>query len=72
MFLTALLASSAVGNVIATVLLLAVLGGAVAYIVKAKKKGQKCIGCPGGCSCCPSQGEKNSCCACRPKNSDTE
>lgn len=72
MFLTALLASSAVGNVIATVLLLAVLGGAVAYIVKARKKGQKCIGCPGGCSCCPSQGEKNSCCSCRPKNSDTE
>lgn len=72
MFLTALLASSAVGNVIATVLLLAVLGGAVAYIVKAKKKGQKCIGCPGGCSCCPSQGEKNSCCSCRPKDPDTE
>ena len=39
--------------------LLAILGGAVVYSVRAKKKGQKCIGCPnssscgknGGCSC---------------------
>ena len=33
------------------------IGGAVAYIVRAKKSGQKCIGCPyakscsGGCNC---------------------
>ena len=33
------------------------IGGAVAYIIRAKKSGQKCIGCPyskscsGGCSC---------------------
>lgn len=33
------------------------IGGAVAYIIRAKKSGQKCIGCPyskscsGGCNC---------------------
>ena len=39
--------------------LLVILGGAVLYVIKAKKSGQKCIGCPhsgscgnkGGCSC---------------------
>lgn len=35
--------------VIAVILL--IIGGAVAYIVKAKKSGKKCIGCPDGCSC---------------------
>ena len=35
-----------------------IVGGAVAYIIKAKKSGQKCIGCPdaktcsGNCSGC--------------------
>ena len=33
------------------VLLLAV-GLAVTYIVKAKKSGRKCIGCPSGGACC--------------------
>ncbi len=35
-------------------ILLAVILGAVAlagrYVYRAKKRGQKCIGCPGGCS----------------------
>lgn len=42
--------------------ILAVVGGAIIYIYRAKKKGKKCIGCPdsgccshdtcsGGCSC---------------------
>ena len=38
-------------NIIAIVLVAAVLGAAVSYIVKAKKSGKKCIGCPGGGSC---------------------
>ena len=29
-------------------ILVAVVGAAVAYIVKAKKSGRKCIGCPDG------------------------
>ena len=28
-----------------------VIGAAVAYIIKAKKSGKKCIGCPDSCSC---------------------
>lgn len=31
--------------------LLAIVGGAAAYVYKAKKSGKKCIGCPSGASC---------------------
>ena len=38
-------------NVILIVAIIAILGGAVCYIVRAKKKGSKCIGCPdSGCN----------------------
>ena len=43
-------------NIIAIVAIVLIVGGAIAYIVKAKRSGQKCIGCPysktcsGGCS----------------------
>ena len=43
-------------NVIAAVLIVIVIGAAVAYIIKEKKRGKKCIGCPYS-SCC----EKKSC-----------
>ena len=33
-------------NIIASVIVIAILGGAVAYIVRSKKKGKVCIGCP--------------------------
>ena len=39
-------------NVIVIAVVAVILALAVWYIVKAKRKGQKCIGCPsGGCSC---------------------
>ena len=38
-----------------------IIGVAVGYIVKAKKNGKKCIGCPYECSC-KSKGSKDSCC----------
>lgn len=44
-------------DVILIVTIALIIGGAVAYIIKAKKSGQKCIGCPysknceGGCNC---------------------
>ncbi len=44
-------------DVIVTIILIAIIGGALAYIIKAKKSGQKCIGCPsskqcgGSCNC---------------------
>ena len=38
-------------NVILILVIAAILALAVWYIVKAKKSGKKCIGCPDGCSC---------------------
>ncbi|MBO7216861.1 MAG: FeoB-associated Cys-rich membrane protein [Clostridia bacterium] len=47
-------------DIIAGTVLALVLGGAVAYIVIAKKKGKKCIGCPESCDKCP-----HSCAGCQ-------
>ena len=53
-------------DIIALVAIALVIGGAVFYIIKAKKSGKKCIGCPDSptcsgscrnCTCC-SHGEK--------------
>ena len=38
-------------NIIVVAIVAVVLGAAIAYIIKAKKSGKKCIGCPGG-GCC--------------------
>lgn len=43
-------------NIVIILVLILVLAMAIRYIVKAKKNGVKCIGCPsgkecGGCSC---------------------
>ena len=38
-------------NVILIVVLVAILGGAISYIVRAKRRGVKCIGCSAGGSC---------------------
>lgn len=38
-------------NVIVLIILALILGGAITYIVKAKKSGVKCIGCPAGGNC---------------------
>ena len=40
-------------NVILILVIAAILGLALWYMIRAKKKGQKCIGCPsGGCEGC--------------------
>ena len=45
-------------NVIAIAVIVLIVGSAAAYIIRAKKKGQHCIGCPSAKSCnggcCPS------------------
>ena len=57
-------------EIIAIIAIVLIVGGATAYIIKAKKSGKKCIGCPdsasctkGGCSgnchCCSSCDEQN-------------
>ncbi len=38
-------------NVIASLVILLIVGWAVRYIYKAKKTGVKCIGCPNGGNC---------------------
>ncbi len=43
-------------NIIVLVILALVVGAAVAYLVKAKRNGAKCIGCPSGGNC-PSSGK---------------
>ncbi len=44
-------------NAIIIVVLIAIIGGAVAYIIKAKKNGVKCIGCSAGGCCGANKGE---------------
>ena len=40
-------------NLLAIAIIVIVIGNAIVYIVKAHKKGTKCIGCPNGeCSQC--------------------
>lgn len=54
--------------VIAVIVL--IVGGASAYIIKAKKSGKKCIGCPDGASCASKSGTSgcsghcSCCCGC--------
>ena len=38
-------------NVIIVAVILAIVGLAAFYVYRSKKKGRKCIGCPGGTSC---------------------
>ena len=42
-------------NVIVVLLLVLIVGGAVAYLIRAKKRGVRCVGCPAGGNC-PSAG----------------
>lgn len=49
-------------NIIIIAIVAAIVFLAAFYIYKAKKSGQKCIGCPHSCSC--SAAEKASCCSC--------
>lgn len=52
-------------NFIIIAVLVLIIGGALLYVVKSKKKGVKCIGCPdakkcsGNCSSCSSAQENN-------------
>ena len=45
-------------NVIVALIVMLILGVSITYIVKAKKAGVKCIGCPAGGTC---SGKCNGC-----------
>lgn len=62
-------------DLIIVLVLAAIVGAAVIYIVKAKKSGVKCIGCPAagecshsnasGCGCgCSNETDGEGCCGC--------
>lgn len=57
-------------DIIIIAILLIVVGGAVFYIVKAKKSGAKCIGCPAAGNC-PSKNAGKLTCSCECQ-SDTD
>ena len=52
-------------EIIAIVALVLVIGGALSYIIRAKKKGQKCIGCPYSAECSKR-------CACKEKENEKQ
>ena len=45
-------------------ILVLIIGSAIFYIVKAKKSGAKCIGCPAGGNCCSGKNDGHSECTC--------
>ncbi|MFQ9893538.1 MAG: FeoB-associated Cys-rich membrane protein [Emergencia sp.] len=52
-------------------LIAALVGAAITYIIKAKKKGVKCIGCPNAGTCCsgkPQDNRKGAGCSCASEN----
>lgn len=46
-------------DIIVIAVIVLIIGGALAYIIKAKKSGKKCIGCPDSCSCSKTKEEAN-------------
>lgn len=51
-------------NIIIVAILLVIVGLAVFYVYRAKKKGKKCIGCPDSGSCSTSKCEGGCNCGC--------
>ena len=49
-------------NFIVVAIIAVVVGAAIRYIIKEKKRGVKCIGCPDGCTCAAKEAGNVSCC----------
>lgn len=61
-------------NVIITLIIIGIVGAASTYIVRSKKRGVKCIGCPLSGQCCSAEKATDSqdagcggCCGCGDK-----
>lgn len=54
-----------IGEIISIGIIVLIVGAAVAYIIRAKKKGQKCIGCPHSKMC---ESAKKGKCTCGEKS----
>lgn len=46
-------------NTILAIILVIVIGTAAGYLIRAKKRGVTCIGCPSGCSCSHEQKQQS-------------
>lgn len=53
-------------EIIVTIAIVLITGLALFYIIKSKKSGKKCIGCPDSGSCCHKKTNQSSdsCCCC--------
>lgn len=49
-------------DLIVAMLVLMIIAAAVAYIIRAKKKGARCIGCPAAGKCSGKSGAASECC----------
>jgi len=47
-------------NILLVAVLVLIAAGAIVYIIRSKKKGKSCVGCP-YCNCCSSKNSKNGC-----------
>lgn len=56
-------------NVIVILILLAIVAGIISYLVRAKKRGETCIGCPYAKQC---GGKCNDGCNCESSDSDNK
>ena len=57
-------------DIVIAVVLLAVLTMSIGYIIKAKKSGAKCIGCPSSKECSEKHSEYSCGCGCSECNTD--
>lgn len=55
-------------DVIVLAIVAVVISLAISYIVKAKKSGAKCIGCPSGCNCSAKNTGEGCDCGCQADN----
>lgn len=49
-------------DIIVIGIIVLIIGSALFYVIKAKKRGQKCIGCPYACSCNSKNNQKQGGC----------
>ncbi len=59
-------------DIIAIIVIVLVIGSAAAYIMRSKKRGIRCIGCPESSSCKAESGCKSCCNDCRSCNGEKD
>lgn len=60
-------------NIIIGAVIVVIVGAAVAYIIKSKKSGAKCIGCPAAGNCSANKGQNGGCtCGCGENTTKTK